>query len=155
MGEDAPVFQVGYMAERTWGNEGAFTWQPLPSTPVRLESRMGMSGHSTPFFIIRNEATGEHIVGGLAWSGNWAAELTCEQLSAQDSLHEIRRFPNPALLGFRVGPVNPGPLRVLAPGEVVTSPKAHIGVLLGSRSAPSAAACSPARAAADPCPRET
>ena len=47
----------------------------MPSTPLRLESRTGKSGHGTPFFIVRNEATGEHIVGGLEWSGNWASEI--------------------------------------------------------------------------------
>ncbi|MBI4550791.1 MAG: alpha-galactosidase [Candidatus Latescibacteria bacterium] len=118
LGQDAPVFIVGSMAERTWGTEGAFAWQPLPSTPLRLESRTGKSGHGTPFFIVRNEATGEHIVGGLEWSGNWAIELTCEQFGSSD-----------ALLGFRAGPVNPGPLRVVAPGETVTSPTMHLGML--------------------------
>lgn len=113
---DASVFTCGYMVDQTWGNEGDFQWQPMPRTPMRLESRMGKSGHGTPFFIVRNAATGEHIVGALEWSGNWAVELT------SDTETDV------ALLGFRVGPVCPAPMRVLDPGETVTSPKVHLGV---------------------------
>ncbi len=114
----ANVFSVGYMSERMWGNEGAFAWQPLPSTALRIESRTGKSGHGTPFFVVRNEATGEHIVGGIAWSGNWAVELTCEQYAGPD-----------AVLGFRMGPVSPAPQRVIEAGETVETPKVHLAVL--------------------------
>ena len=114
----AAVFSAGYMTERMWGGEGAFAWQPLPSTALRLESRTGKSGHSTPFFVVRNEATGEHIVGGIAWSGNWAVELTCEQYAGPD-----------ATLAFRAGPVSPAPQRVVDAGETVETPKVHLGVL--------------------------
>jgi alpha-galactosidase len=118
MGREGPVFSVGYMVNRVWGFEGSFDWQPLPSTPLRIESRLGKSGHGTPFFVVRNEATGEHIVGGLAWSGNWAIELTCEQLAGPD-----------AFLAFRMGPVSPAPQRVIPPGETVATPRVHLGVL--------------------------
>ena len=114
--DEVPVFTVGYMADRTWGREGAFQWQPLPRTPLRLESRMGKSGYTTPFFIVRNAATGEHIIGALEWSGDWAVELICDQET------EV------ALLGFRAGPVSPAPMRVLDPGETVTSPSLHLGI---------------------------
>ncbi len=114
----APVFDAGYMTERMWGSEGAFDWQPLPSTALRIESRTGKSGHGTPFFVARNNATGAHIVGGLAWSGNWAVELTCEQRAGPD-----------AWLHFRIGPTNPPPQRIIAAGETVGTPKAHLAVL--------------------------
>ncbi|MDK1030947.1 MAG: hypothetical protein QGD94_02975, partial [Planctomycetia bacterium] len=114
---DDSVFTCGYMADRTWGREGAFQWQPLPRAAMRLESYMGKSGHGTPFFIVRNAASGEHIIGALEWSGDWAIELTCDTETGT------------ALLGFRAGPVCPAPMRVLDPGETVTSPKVHLGVL--------------------------
>jgi alpha-galactosidase len=118
LGHEAPVFSAGTMVERTWGLEGNYDWQPLPNTPLRLESRLGKSGHSTPFFVVRNDASGEHIVGSLAWSGNWAIELTAEQSAGPD-----------ALLAFRAGPVAPAPQRIVAPGEGVTSPQMHLGLL--------------------------
>lgn len=114
----AAVFSAGYMTERTWGNEGAFAWQPLPSTALRIESRTGKSGHGNPFFMVRNEATGEYIVGGIAWSGNWAVELTCEQNAGPD-----------AMLAFHAGPAGRAPQRVIEAGETITTPKIHLGVL--------------------------
>jgi alpha-galactosidase len=116
--ETASVFSVSSMAERLWYNEGAFEWQPLPNAALRLESRSGKSGHGNPFFVVRNEATGEHVVGGIAWSGNWAVELTGEQKVGPD-----------AFLHFRAGPVNPAPQRVIDPGETVDTPPIHLGVL--------------------------
>ncbi|MBI5831715.1 MAG: alpha-galactosidase [Armatimonadetes bacterium] len=111
-------FRLGYFAEKVHLNEGAFEWLPLPSTPVRLESRTGKSGCGQPFFIVANEATGEHFVAGLAWSGNWAIELTAEYLSTTD-----------AWLHVRLGPTAPAPQRVLAPGETVDTPAVHLGLL--------------------------
>jgi len=116
--EGTPLFEVGYMAERSHCNEGAFEWQPLPDTPLRLESREGTAGFGSPFFVVRNLATGEHYVGGLAWSGNWAIELVADTLSTSD-----------AWLFARLGPVAPPPQRVIAPGETVTTPAVHIGLL--------------------------
>jgi alpha-galactosidase len=112
------AFSVGYMIERIWGNEGAFRWLPLPSTPLRIEGRNGRSGHGTPFFVVRDNLTGEHVIGALAWSGNWAIELTAEQLTHRDPM-----------LAFRIGPVNPSPQRVMEAGETVQTPHVHLGRL--------------------------
>jgi len=118
MGGEAPVFHVGYMTECMWGMEGAFDWVALPSTPLRIESRTGKSGHGVPFFVVRNEATGEHVVGALAWSGNWAVEFAQDYLNSPD-----------AILTFRVGSSAPAPQRVIAPQEAITTPVAHLGCL--------------------------
>jgi alpha-galactosidase len=115
---ESAAFSVGYMTERVWGNEGAFRWLPLPSTPVRLEGRNGRSGHGTPFFVVRDELTGEYVIGALAWSGNWVIELTAEQLTHRDPM-----------LAFRIGPTNPSPQRVIEPGETVQTPQVHLGRL--------------------------
>ncbi len=113
-----PAFSVGYMAETMWGHEGAFKWIPLPSTALRLESRSGKSGHGTPFFVVRDELTGEHVIGGLGWSGNWSIELTAETQSSSDPL-----------LAFKIGPQSPSPQRVIAAGETVETPHVHLGRL--------------------------
>lgn len=118
LGHDGPVYSVGYMTDRSYGNEGAFDWQPLPGNRLCLESRMGKSGYGMPFFIVRNTVTGQYIVGALAWSGNWEIDLTAEQLASSDSF-----------LWFRIGPTNPSPQRVIAPGETVETPPVHLGML--------------------------
>ena len=111
-------FSLGYFAERMHLGEGAFEWMALPSTPVRLESRTGKSGCGSPFFVVANEATGEHFLGGLQWSGNWAIEVTADWLSTTD-----------AWLHVRLGPTAPSPQRILDPGETVTTPAAHLALL--------------------------
>jgi len=116
---DSDPFSLGYFAEQVWGREGTFTWLPIPRTPIRIESRTGKSGHGNPFFIIRNEATGEHAVGAIEWSGNWSAEFTIDHRGPGNEAH----------LYFKAGPINPGPLRVLAPHENVDTPKVHLGYI--------------------------
>jgi alpha-galactosidase len=112
-------FSVGYFAEQVWGREGAFVWQPIPRATIRIESRMGKSGHGNPFFIVRNEATGEHVLGAIEWSGNWFVEFTFDHRGPGKEAH----------LWFKAGPTNPGPLRVLAPQETVKTPRVHIGYI--------------------------
>ena len=75
-----------------------------------------MSAHGknygAPSFILRNEVTGELFFIALAWSGNWEAEFSQKA---------------GGVLSFRAGPIGPAPLRVIAPGETVSSPQVHIG----------------------------
>ncbi|MEO7909656.1 MAG: alpha-galactosidase [Roseiflexaceae bacterium] len=114
-----PIFRLGSYQSAIWGHEGAFGWQDLRPGVTRIEGRRGRSGHGRPTLFLRNEASGELIVGDLAWSGNWAYQLRCEQDSASDE----------ALLFLEIGPVAPAPQRVLAPGELVRTPDMHLGYL--------------------------
>lgn len=113
-------YSLGYYAESDWGNEGAFTWLALPPATVRIEGRWGRSGHGHPFFILRNDKTGEHFVGALEWSSNWFLELSAAHKPFDRDL---------TLVGFKAGPAGPAPLRVIQPGETVASPRLHIGLL--------------------------
>jgi alpha-galactosidase len=119
-GGEKSTYSLGYYAESDWGNEGAFTWLPLPGTPVRIEGRLGKSGHGHPFFILRNEQHGEHLIGGLEWSANWQAEFTTLRRPLERGT---------TLVSYKLGPAGPGPLRMIEPGETVTTPRAHIGLL--------------------------
>ena len=110
----AAKFSLGYLASETWGFEGDFRWQPLPAETFRIErSALGCS-HGSPYYVVRNEATGEMFFLGLAWGGNFFAEFAWR--------HE-------SLLSVRVGPLGPAPLRVIAPGECVRSPEVHVAPL--------------------------
>ncbi len=105
----------GYFASENVGFEGDFIWQSLPRETFRLErAALGCSTHGWPYYILRNEVTGEMFFMGLAWSGNLFAEFS---------------YRYNALLSFRLGPLAPAPLRVLAPGETIRSPQVHIGPL--------------------------
>ena len=77
---------------------------------MRIE-RMQDKNYGGPNFILNNEATGEFFFVALAWSSNWIAEFT----------------PTPdGLLTFTLGPAGPAPLRVLDPGETISTPEVHI-----------------------------
>ena len=109
-------FTLGYMAKEDWGQEGEFVWQPLPQETFRIERSAG-SCHGAPYYILRNEATGEVAFMGLAWSGNFFAEFA---------------YRHDSILSFRMGPLAPAPLRVIAPEETVTSPEIHLGLMHGA-----------------------
>ncbi len=110
-------FALGYLASEEWGHEGDWAWQPLPPEQFRIERRSFGRSWGSPYYIVRNQATGEMFWMGLAWGGNFYAEFG--------------HRPD-ALLSFRLGPLAPAPLRVIAPGETVRSPEVHLGPLHGS-----------------------
>jgi alpha-galactosidase len=106
------AYSLGYMPPEKWGEEGDFTWHVLPSEHYRIERTSGRF-HGSPYWVLRNESTGECAFLALAWSGNHFAEF-----ARRDNV-----------LSFKTGPTGPGPLRVIAPGETVTSPEVHLGML--------------------------
>jgi alpha-galactosidase len=119
-GKTGSVFSLGYYTRSNWSEEGDFHWEPLRAGTKAIESRMGRSGHGRPSFMLRNEVTGETFVGELAWSGNWQYEVTVEQ----DAQAKYAR------LYVKIGPFAADPtLRVIDPGETVTTPAVHIGHL--------------------------
>lgn len=111
-------YTLGYMAAENHGQEGSFEWHPLPAECYRIERRGRC--HGSPYFILRNELTGEMCFAALAWSGNWCAEFT--------------NRPS-GFLGFRMGPLGTAPMRVIDPGETVRSPEVHLGMLHGDMDA--------------------
>jgi hypothetical protein len=66
---DTSLYSVGYMANHHWGNEGDFQWFGMPIAGYRIDGRYRRDRHRHPMFVMRNNATGEHFIGQLAWSG--------------------------------------------------------------------------------------
>ncbi|HET6429641.1 MAG TPA: glycoside hydrolase family 36 protein [Phycisphaerae bacterium] len=110
-------FALGYFANEEPLMEGDFVWRPLPPEGFRVERKASGRSWGWPYCIVRNRVTGELFFLGLGWGGNFFAEFT--------------HRPD-ALLSFRLGPLAPAPLRIVAPGETVTSPEVHLGPLHGS-----------------------
>jgi hypothetical protein len=108
------AFSLGYFTNQDWSFEGWFQWKTLPPGVTTVTCDQARS-HDDPFFIVRNETTGEYFIGHLAWTTNWRMEF--------------ERTRN-ALL-FRIGPWADTPLRVLAPGETIPSPAVHLGHVSG------------------------
>lgn len=106
-------FTLGYLKHENALEEGDFIWQPLPQESFRIERKSHGRSWGSPYYILKNQASGEMFFIGLAWSGNYYAEFT--------------NRPEEQLF-FRLGPLAPAPLRVIAPGETVRSPEVHLGL---------------------------
>ncbi len=122
-GSDLPLYSIGYMANTRWGDEGHFQWQPLPSASYRIDGHYRRDRFRHPMFVLRNNATGEHFIAQLAWSGGYAFEFDLDA--------DMGTTDGGARLFFRAGPDAPAPQRVIAPGETVQTPALHLGMLLG------------------------
>jgi hypothetical protein len=74
-GTQLPLYSLGYFASSEWGREGNFHWFEMPSAGYRIDGRYRRGRHRHPMFVLRNNATGEHFIGQLAWSGGYSFEF--------------------------------------------------------------------------------
>jgi alpha-galactosidase len=106
--EEAPI-TLGHSATWDCFSEAWFDWTRLkPGTSV-FKNDKGLVWDD-PYFVLRNEASGEYFFGQLAWSVNYEMEFQREKG-----------------LTFKVGPTAVNALRVMAPGETITTPAVHLG----------------------------
>jgi alpha-galactosidase len=109
------LYSLGYMPAEKWGEEDDFTWQDLPAEHYRIERSNGRF-HGSPYWVLRNNLSGESAIVALAWSGNHFADF-----AQRDNR-----------LSFSAGPLGSAPLRVISPGETVRSPAVHLGLFHAS-----------------------
>ena len=120
---EVPLYSLGYFANPHWGNEGDFQWHALPPAGYRVDGRCRSDRHRHPWFVLRNNATGEHFICQLAWTGGYTFEFDLDApVSTSDQA---------AHLFFRAGPDAPAPQRVLGSGETVSTPEVHLGMVFG------------------------
>lgn len=117
LNEGTALYSLGYMHPANQLYEGDFRWVDLTDRRQTVEGRAFRNRHRHPMFVLRNNATGEHFIGQFAWSGGYAFEFDLEQESSE------------ALIKFKAGLSGPAPQRVLAPGETVTTPEMHMGMV--------------------------
>jgi len=122
--QTAHPFSLGRFRNTEALFEGQFDWEDLPDGGCHLENVRGRSGHGCPFFVLRNNATGEGAIGHLEYSGDW-------QMAFYND-HEPAMRPEPsARLYARIGLAGAAPLRVLASGEAARTPAVHLGQFYG------------------------
>jgi alpha-galactosidase len=121
--KEGELYSVGYMQGHAHGREGQFDWRPLPNSTYRINGRYRRKRARHPMFVVRNEITGEHFIGQLAWSGGYAFEF-----DITDGPEDANVSP---LLFFRAGPEAPAPMRIIAPEETVATPEMHLGMVQG------------------------
>ena len=102
------LYSLGYFGNTHWGNEGDFGWHDLPLAGYRVDGRYRRDRHRHPWFVLRNNATGEHFVAQFAWSGGYSFEF---DLDADAGTTDLAR---PSRLPYRPR-CPPAPQRVIAP----------------------------------------
>lgn len=106
---------LGYFTRQDWSYEGWFQWHRLEPGLKAITCDQARS-HDDPFFILRNEASGEYFIGHLAWTTQWRMEFE----------------RNDSGVLYRVGPwAEKAALRVIASGETVATPIVHLGHISG------------------------
>ena len=108
---EAP-FSAAYIDAYAGAEEFNLKWFDI-SMPEYVIANHTRKIYNAPYYIARNNISGENFYIALAWSGGFETKF------AYDRLNKI--------LSFETGPYGNAPLRVIEPGETVTSPAVHIG----------------------------
>jgi len=128
-GLDRTRFSVGYLDANHQGSEGDLLWRPLCSQIFKVEHSRGHA-YAPPYWILRNEVTGELAFMALAWSGNYSVEFSNHE-NLTNGKYDLMKYEYPCL-SFRAGPYGRAPMRTIAPGETVVTPELHVGLFHGT-----------------------
>ncbi len=110
-------FSLGYFTNPDHCWEGWFDWRPVVEGVTQYGCDKGQC-YDDPFFVVRNNGTGQILIGELGWSGNWRMEVNYSR-EGRDTVR------------VQTGPWASDPLIVLAPGETFNSPAMHMGTVNG------------------------
>jgi alpha-galactosidase len=105
--------ELGHSLRREVPWEGWFGWKQLPQGLTVIKNDRDRLWDD-PYFVLRNQSNGEYFFGELAWAANYAMEFKRKQG-----------------LSFSIGPIASASLRVVSPGETVTTPAVHLGLVKG------------------------
>ena len=120
--DPSEVYDLGYMDNPEWGCEGDFSWHSLSPDEHAFGGRYSRSRYRYPMFALRNNLRGTVLIGQLAYSAGYRFSFD----------YQAGRFPqNTAALSFRAEIDSFAPLYVLSPGETLTTPVFHIGMVQG------------------------
>ena len=117
-----PQFELTEFPDVLQGYEGWVRRRPLGAGGSGVYSSRatnGRSGWGVPWFMVTEGSGGETFVGMLEWSANWQMDFYVHDMAGEDSV----------ALCFSMYPDALAPLRVIAAGETVVSPVAHLGHL--------------------------
>lgn len=109
------LYELGYFIDNGHSQEGHFQWRTLDKQTVEIGEDGGKSGWGHPIAYLRDAEAGHMMVIQLAWSGNWRMQFK----------------PVDGVLFTSVGPYAAPPMRIIAPGETITSPRVHFGCVCG------------------------
>ncbi|MCL2814897.1 MAG: alpha-galactosidase, partial [Oscillospiraceae bacterium] len=108
---EAP-FSVAYIDAYQPSEEFNLKWVDILS-PEYVFANHTKKMYGAPYYIAKNNISGESFVIALAWSAGFETKFLYDRVNK--------------VFSFETGPWGKSPLRVIAPGETVTSPAVHIG----------------------------
>ena len=108
---EAP-FSAAYMDAYKGSEEFNLRWVDI-SLPEYVFANHFRQTFGAPYYIARNNISGESFYIALAWSGGFETRFAYDRINKT--------------LSFETGPYGSAPLRVIGPGETVASPAVHIG----------------------------
>ena len=109
---DSPV-RLGHALR--WDDQwnGWYGWTALQAGANVIEESRGLA-YDDPYFVLQNSSRGEYFFGQLAWPVNYRME-----------------FQKADGLTFKIGPISTHVLRVVEPGETITTPAVHLAQVKG------------------------
>ena len=108
------VADLGYATRYDWQREGWFGWIRLKPGTNRIQQEHGLS-FDHPYFLLHNKTGQDYFFAEMEWP-----------------LNRIVDFYDDHGVSFKMGPTAVNALRVIGPGETVSSPKVHLGHTQGS-----------------------
>jgi len=112
-----PQFELTEFPDMLQGYEGWVRRRSLSAGVYSSRATNGRSGWGVPWFMVKEGSGGETFVGMLEWSANWRMDFCVHDMVGEDAV----------ALCFSMYPDAPAPLRVIAAGETMVSPVAHLG----------------------------
>jgi len=109
----AAPFSVAYLDAYRAGDEFNLRWVDV-TLPEVVFANHTRQPFGAPYYIARNNISGEVYYIALAWPGGFETRF------AYDRHNKV--------FSFETGPYGKAPLRVLDPGETVASPVVHLGM---------------------------
>jgi alpha-galactosidase len=105
-------FSVAYIDAYYPSEEFNLKWVDI-SLPEYVFANHCKKIYGAPYYIARNNISGENFYIALAWSSGFETKFSYDRFNK--------------ILSFETGPYGKAPLRVIEPSETVISPAVHIG----------------------------
>ena len=112
-------YRLGYFENTEWGHEGQFKWHELHTDCYSFGGRYTRDRFRHPFFVLENKAKGPCFAAQIAYSGGYKFSF------------DFRPDPVDGNLAVVMELDGTKPLRVIAPGETVTTPEIIISMVNG------------------------
>ena len=117
------LYTLGTMESAEWGCEGLFRWMDLPSAGLCISGKWESDRYRHPAFFLKNNLLGTLFFGQMAYTGGYEFKFRKDT--------EPNKKGCNSRLTWDLSLAGPKPTAVLAPGEALTTPAMHVGLLIG------------------------